>query len=153
MKRILSSQAEFTAVIASNDEMAIGAIQALKETGRETPRDVAVIGFDNRLEGAANVPPLTTVEIPLFDMGRRALEEMIRYLSSGEPLSPIIRVPTRLVIRESCGCDEFAEARSAIQDQNLDVFNFIIFAVISKEFYKPFTSSREIGRASCRERV
>ena len=41
MKRILSSQAEFTAVIASNDEMAIGAIQALKETGRETPRDVA----------------------------------------------------------------------------------------------------------------
>ena len=76
MKRILSSQAEFTAVIASNDEMAIGAIQALKETGRETPRDVAVIGFDNRLKGAANVPPLTTVEIPLFDMGRRALEEM-----------------------------------------------------------------------------
>lgn len=115
MKRILDSGAAFTAVIASNDEMAIGAIQALKEAGREAPRDVAVIGFDNRLEGAANIPPLTTIEIPLFDMGKRALEEMARHLSFGTPLAPILRVPTRLVIRESCGCDEFAEARSVIQ--------------------------------------
>lgn len=146
MKRILSSQAEFTAVIASNDEMAIGAIQALKETGLETPRDVAVIGFDNRLEGAANVPPLTTVEIPLFDMGRRALEEMIRYLGSGEPLSPIIRVPTRLVIRESCGCDEFAEARSAIQDHmhdnGADSPQETTAAMTRRQFYRFVSAAR-----------
>jgi hypothetical protein len=56
MQQILASGAEFTAVMASNDESALGAMEALSAAGLKVPQDVAVIGFDNRLEGAVQEP-------------------------------------------------------------------------------------------------
>lgn len=63
-RQILASGAPFTAVLASNDESALGAIQALKEAGRQIPQDVAVIGFDDRPESAVQKPALSSVRIP-----------------------------------------------------------------------------------------
>jgi len=104
MQQILSSGATFTAVLASNDESALGAMQALAEAGRKIPQDVAIIGFDNRLEGAVHEPGLSSVHVSLFNMGYQALKQMFESLEGKRELSGTIKVDTRLVTRDSCGC-------------------------------------------------
>ncbi|MGC9335659.1 MAG: substrate-binding domain-containing protein, partial [Anaerolineae bacterium] len=104
MRQILASGVSLTAVLASNDESALGAIQALREAGRRTPRDVAIIGFDDRPESAAQEPSLTSVRIPLQQMGYRAVESLHRYLTGQAEDIESTLVETRLVARESCGC-------------------------------------------------
>ncbi len=105
MRQILESGAVFTAVLASNDESALGAMQALKEAARRIPQDVAVMGFDDRLEGTTQVPALSTVHVPLFHTGYRAVEMMLHHIEGQAELGGLVRVNTRLVLRESCGCD------------------------------------------------
>jgi ABC-type sugar transport system substrate-binding protein len=104
MKEILGSGTTFTAVLASNDESALGAMQALKEAGRKIPQDVAVIGFDNRFEGAAHEPGLSSIHVPLFNMGYQALKRLIEHLEAKTGLGGTNKVETRLVTRASCGC-------------------------------------------------
>ena len=106
MQQIIASGRTFTAVLASNDEIALGAMQALWETGRQVPGDVAVIGFDNRPEGVSSRPSLSTIHIPLFNMGYQAVEHLVRHIEGTAPLPAIIRVETRFVARESCGCSD-----------------------------------------------
>lgn len=102
--QIIDSGAPFTALLASNDEMALGAMQALRERGARVPQDVAVIGFDNRLEGTTQIPALSSVHVPLYELGYHALELMHKHLEGSAELNSIVKVNTRLVIRESCGC-------------------------------------------------
>jgi signal transduction histidine kinase/AraC-like DNA-binding protein len=104
MKKILDSGVPFTAVLASNDESALGAMQALEEAGRRVPQDAAIIGFDNRLEGAVHEPGLSSVHIPLFDLGYQALKLMCEHLTGRVELGGTLKVDTRLVKRGSCGC-------------------------------------------------
>ena len=104
MGQILAGGAPFTAVLASNDESALGAIQALTEAGRRIPQDVAVIGFDDRPESAVQQPALSSVRIPLHRMGYRAVELLVQMIEGGVASAEPVRVPTRLVLRESCGC-------------------------------------------------
>ena len=94
---------EFTAVLASNDESAIGALWALTDAGRRVPAEVALIGFDDVLYAKAQAPPLTTVRHPTFEIGYRAVELLLDRIA-GRRVEASVRVPTRLVIRESCGC-------------------------------------------------
>ncbi|GAB4445605.1 MAG: substrate-binding domain-containing protein [Chloroflexi bacterium OHK40] len=104
LRQLLADGVEITAVLASNDESAIGAMQALAEAGLRVPQDVAVIGFDDVLYARAQEPPLTTVRHPTFELGYRALELLLRAIE-GEPVANhTVRVPTRLIVRESCGC-------------------------------------------------
>ena len=104
MREILASGALFSAVLASNDESALGAIQALTEAGYRIPQDVAVIGFDDRPESAVQTPALSSVRVPLFRMGYRAVELLIQGINGEALPSEPIRIPTRLIPRESCGC-------------------------------------------------
>jgi len=104
MQQILRSSASFTAVLASNDESALGAMQALEEAGVIVTQDVAIIGFDNRLEGAVHEPGLSSLHVPLFNMGYQALKRMFEHLQGKAELSNLIEVDTRLVTRASCGC-------------------------------------------------
>ncbi|RMD81625.1 MAG: ATPase, partial [Chloroflexi bacterium] len=108
MHRLLATGVPFTAVLASNDESAIGAITALREAGKRVPHDIAIIGFDDRIEGLLQEPALTTVQIPLFKLGYQALELMVRHIREREPLPELVQVPTRLIVRESCGCSQNA---------------------------------------------
>jgi signal transduction histidine kinase/DNA-binding LacI/PurR family transcriptional regulator/DNA-binding response OmpR family regulator len=105
MRQILTSGVKFTAVLASNDQSAIGAMEALREAGKRIPQDVAIIGFDDRPEAMAQRPPLTTVHSRTFERGYRALELMLQSLD-GEPGTgaEVFNIPTVLVIRQSCGC-------------------------------------------------
>lgn len=104
MNQILATKLPFTALLASNDESALGAMDALKEARLHIPQDVAVIGFDNRFEGAVYEPGLTSVHVPLFNMGYRAVELLYKHLVEQFPLPEQLEVDTQLVIRQSCGC-------------------------------------------------
>lgn len=104
MQQILAAGAAFTAVLASNDESALGAIQVLQESGRRVPDDVAIIGFDDRPESAVRQPALTSVHVPLFKMGYQAVEHLLRQMQGQPAASQPIRVSTRLAVRASCGC-------------------------------------------------
>jgi LacI family transcriptional regulator len=90
-----------TAIIASNDIMALGVYRAASEAGLEIGRDLSVIGFDNLPITEEVSPPLTTVQQPLQEMGRLSVEYLGR-LRAGEPMvSRDVRVPTNLIVRAS----------------------------------------------------
>ena len=116
-KQILASGANFDALIASNDESAIGAMDALVQAGLRVPEDVAVIGFDNRLEGAIHQPALTSVHVPLFNMGYQAVEQMYKHLVHKQPLPESTEVDTFLVVRSSCGCGAIFPTEESLNAQ------------------------------------
>ena len=91
-----------TAIFASNDVSAFGAMEAVREHGLRIPDDVSMVGFDDILQAVHVHPPLTTVRQPLEEMGRTATRMLLEYIQ--DPQRPIERVelPTGLVIRQSC---------------------------------------------------
>ncbi len=107
------------AIFAANDSMAVGALSALREAGIGVPDDVGVAGFDDVPIARYLSPPLTTVHVPIAELGARALEALLRAVrgrgagesseasgASGAREARSTRrelVPTRLVIRRSCG--------------------------------------------------
>ena len=104
MRLLLTRGRPFSAVMTSNDLTAIGALEALHQAGRMVPRDVALIGFDNRIETRAQVPPLTTIHFPMFELGYQSVEMVLDRLDGKVSPGEIRKIPTHLVIRESCGC-------------------------------------------------
>lgn len=104
MKRILKSKAPFTAVLASNDDSARGAMQSLAEAGKNVPGDIAVVGFDNRSDTVTFKPALTTIHMPQAEIGYQALELLMENIGGRTRMDRKIKVPTRLVVRASCGC-------------------------------------------------
>ncbi len=104
MRRILNSGISFTAVITFNDELAKGVIKILQDAGRKIPEDVAVIGFDDQLDARSQTPLLTTVHQPIFELGFRGLNWLLDRMAGKAMEEDLILLPTRLVIRRSCGC-------------------------------------------------
>lgn len=90
------------AIVAANDRMALGILQELSRRGIEVPDQVAVVGFDDIPSARLAQPPLTTVEQPVEELGRRGAEMLLESLG-GRPAS-MRPLPTRLVLRRSCGC-------------------------------------------------
>jgi LacI family transcriptional regulator len=88
-----------TAVVASNDQVAIGAIRALHELGLRVPDDVSVVGFDDTPVASYTVPSLTTVAVPAGDLGRAAVALLVTILE-GKRAGSIV-LPCALRIRES----------------------------------------------------
>ncbi|HOT93217.1 MAG TPA: substrate-binding domain-containing protein [Anaerolineae bacterium] len=104
MEQILASKVPFTALVASNDLSALGAMQVLSRAGLRVPQDVAVIGFDDRLEATAHVPPLTTVRYPAFEEGYQGVQLLLEYIEGRVQGFKTVQIPTQLIVRESCGC-------------------------------------------------
>ncbi|HSL45358.1 MAG TPA: substrate-binding domain-containing protein, partial [Anaerolineales bacterium] len=116
MHEILSAGVPFTGVVAANDESAVGAIQALRAAGLRVPEDIAVIGFDNRFEARNQSPALTTIDQPAHDIGYQALKLMVQRLNGRADASTMVRVPARLIVRESCGCPRDAIITGALAE-------------------------------------
>jgi len=93
-----------TAIVAGNDVMAIGAMQALREAGLHVPRDLSVIGFDDSLFASSYCPSLTTVCLPAYRMGLLT-GRLLYALLEGRAADgdQHIVLPTRLIVRESTG--------------------------------------------------
>lgn len=92
-----------TAIIASNDTMAFGVMDAAKSLGRQIGRDVSIIGFDDIPMASQTYPPLTTIRQPMADMGETALEMLVTLLQGRTVLTLRRELPTELIIRESTG--------------------------------------------------
>lgn len=99
--RLLAGDARFTAICCANDLLALGALARLNELGFDVPGQVSVAGFDDVSIAALTAPSLSTVRLPLREMGRRGFEHANRMLA-GEALAPEV-FPTRLVLRDSTG--------------------------------------------------
>jgi DNA-binding LacI/PurR family transcriptional regulator len=100
MSQVLSEGVSFTAVVAFNDQVALGAIDVLYQQGFHVPKDVSVLGFGDGLLAAYHRVPLTTVRIPQVDQGVAAVH-LLENLIHGRPAQPR-ELPVELVIRQSC---------------------------------------------------
>jgi LacI family transcriptional regulator len=90
------------AVVAFNDYLAIGCMHQLFEQGIDVPRQVAVVGFDDIPLAPYLKPSLTSVAVPAYDLGALATERLLRQLA-GEPVEPVVWLPTHVVVRGSSG--------------------------------------------------
>jgi LacI family transcriptional regulator len=98
---LLDGGAPFTAVCAANDLLALGAMKRLKELGIEVPTRVSVAGFDDIQTAAIATPGLSTVRLPLHEIGRRAFGYAEQQLAGETPDRQVL--PTELVLRGSTG--------------------------------------------------
>jgi LacI family transcriptional regulator len=93
-----------TAIVAANDEIAMGVLEATRDRGLRLPDDLAITGWDDIPVARHLTPSLTTVRQPMLDLGRRAaalLHERITAIRT-DPRHEVL--PTELVVRSSCGC-------------------------------------------------
>jgi len=96
-----------TAIFAANDSMAIGAIEAAKRLSLNVPNDVAIVGFDDISTSRYVEPALTTVRVPVFEVGEIVGKIILKHLSGeGGSVEEKIVIPVELVVRKSCGCKE-----------------------------------------------
>ncbi len=94
------------AIVAANDDMAFGILQALRERGLNVPEEVSVTGFDDVPEASFASPPLTTIRQPLYEQGKLATELLFARLA-GLTVPEVTTLPARLVTRRSCRCTPY----------------------------------------------
>jgi DNA-binding LacI/PurR family transcriptional regulator len=95
-----------TAVFAANDVMALGAICAIQNAGLNVPNDVAIVGYDNRDFARIVRPKISTISMPVYEMGRAAAELLLKQIEEGRQAIDEIKIKGSLFIRETCGADE-----------------------------------------------
>jgi DNA-binding LacI/PurR family transcriptional regulator len=99
----LAKHPDVTAIFVANDQMALGVLRALHERGREIPREVSVVGFDDIPEAQYFTPPLTTVRQDFGEMGRSSLRLLLEIMqNTGQPRQRLTIAP-ELVVRRSTG--------------------------------------------------
>jgi signal transduction histidine kinase/DNA-binding LacI/PurR family transcriptional regulator len=95
--------ASFDALAASDDNSALGALRALRARAIAVPDAVSLVGFDDIEEGQSCLPPLTSPRNDFFELGRRAVSELLRALR-GQSIPLAVTIPAELRLRQSCGC-------------------------------------------------
>jgi diguanylate cyclase (GGDEF)-like protein/PAS domain S-box-containing protein len=105
-EKLLHSGVTFTAMVAGTDLNALGAIDVLQLNGNVVPKDIAVIGFDDIHQAAANYPPLTTVRQPFDELAAEAVRKVFDMLKGHSWDGEETRVAAHFVCRNSCGCDD-----------------------------------------------
>ena len=90
---------DFTAIFASNDQMALGLIHAIRDAGLSVPHDISVVGFDDIPEASHYWPPLTTVRQDFPELGRRCVDLLLGPLENEEPA--LARIVPELIVRGS----------------------------------------------------
>lgn len=106
MRRLLDLPSRPDAVFCANDEMAIGAQQAIQEKGLKIPDDIAIVGFDDLRFGAFASPPLTTIRQPTSELGETAMR-MLDAMLHNKPLAvQSVVLAHQLVVRNSSGAQD-----------------------------------------------
>jgi LacI family transcriptional regulator len=101
---LLESAQPPTAIVASNDMMAFGVMDAAKLRGLTIGRDISITGFDDIFQASQSYPALTTVRQPLEEMGQSAAELLVALIEgSSPPLSLHRELPTELIVRDTTG--------------------------------------------------
>jgi LacI family transcriptional regulator, galactose operon repressor len=103
-------------IVCANDLTALGVMYALRRSGVDVPRQVAVTGFDDVPMARHVQPLLTTVRQPIGELGETAFEVLYSMISREAPAERDIALPTRLMCRESCGCQADTGRLAGITD-------------------------------------
>ncbi len=103
-KHFMSLKKRPQAIVCANDYMALSLCKELTLQGYSVPQDIAISGFDDVRDARANVPPLTTCYVSVSDMAKKAMET-IDTLLNGKEAPACTFVPTKIIIRNSCGCE------------------------------------------------
>ena len=105
-QQILSASSIPTAIVAGNDQMAFGAIRAIQDKGLRVPEDIAVVGYDDDEFAKVSNPTITTVRLPLFEMGQVAATNLLKQLNGDVLEAEEVEIKSSLIIRQSCGSPE-----------------------------------------------
>ena len=105
MQKLLSLKKLPTAVFVASDVVAFGVIDAIRKKGMKIPQDIALAGFDNMNLSEYVDPPLTTVNLPGFDIGKNVASLLIDIIENNKNKNKKIILETHMVIRKSCGCN------------------------------------------------
>jgi LacI family transcriptional regulator len=101
--RLIARNQQVDAIFCGSDQIARGAVDGLRDRGVRVPGDIAVVGFDNwEIIAAATRPPLTTVDMNLYELGRQAGLRLLDRID-GRDDEGVVRLPCTLVVRDSCG--------------------------------------------------
>jgi DNA-binding LacI/PurR family transcriptional regulator len=98
---ILKNKPLPTAILAYNDLIAIGAMDAVKQQGLSIPKDISVVGFDDISLASEVNPTLTTVHVPKRTMGMVAVKELLAIIKGKEEAVKKSLIPTNLIVRRS----------------------------------------------------
>lgn len=100
---LLEKNQEFTAILCANDMSAMGALKALKEHKLSIPRDVSLIGINDMETVRYMDPMLTTIHVPLEEMGKMTTKLLCDRIEGGHKTPTKVVIPGSLICRESCG--------------------------------------------------
>jgi LacI family transcriptional regulator len=101
---LLAARPRPTAIFCANDLMAIGALEAVTECGLEVPKDISIMGYDDQELARYTHPPLTTLVLPNYEMGRRAADLLLHIAYHGKAPQPMtIKIDGPLVERATVG--------------------------------------------------
>lgn len=100
-EKFLNTKNKFSAIIAGNDLIALGCIDALKEKGLTCPQDVSVIGFNNMPMLDRMTPALTSIAVPHYEFGVRAAEILLDKIQRPDRESVVVQLSPKLVVRDS----------------------------------------------------
>jgi LacI family transcriptional regulator len=99
--KLLARDNSFTAVVAGNDLLALGCMDAMNEMGLIVPQSVSVTGYDDILFLDRMNPALTTVSVPKYEMGSQATKTLMDMVSGDEKAPVVLRMQPRLLVRNS----------------------------------------------------
>jgi LacI family transcriptional regulator len=108
--RLLRDTPEVTGIFAANVMIAIGAIRAAEELGKTIPGDLSVAALHDFQLAAFTQPPLTTVKMPLEELGATAVDVLLARIEGGRSQSRVIKTPPELIVRKSTGPPPSARA-------------------------------------------
>jgi LacI family transcriptional regulator len=101
-QKLIESGLKFDSIFTVNDFTAAGALKILHRNGYKVPDDIAVVGFGDDQTSLMVEPTLTTVNQPGFEMGKKAMEQLIRRITQTKPEPPVTELlKTQLIVRES----------------------------------------------------
>ena len=90
-------------VLAGNDEIALGILQTARQLGVRVPEDLRIIGFDDTRLASLVRPSLSTVRVPLTDVGAAAVRSLVERIGSPDKKAGVTSLATKLIVRESSG--------------------------------------------------
>ena len=102
-KELVDMHPSVTAIVCMSDDLAIGALKAIREAGKRVPEDISVVGFDNVKYSEYSQPALTTVTQPAKRLGAAAMVSLYEMLGQSKVTNGSVQFEAEIVIRESCG--------------------------------------------------
>jgi DNA-binding LacI/PurR family transcriptional regulator/signal transduction histidine kinase len=118
-ERSLRPKVDIDAIVSVSEDTLFGALEVLQERGIRIPNDLAIVGFDDTILSQTNTPPITTVAAPFYELGYQSTGTLLD-LMQGIKVPKVTIVPSRLVVRQSCGCVDQDVAQAVVNAVKID---------------------------------